>query len=400
MRAARTLLITSAIAALLATGCEWHFEALDGNGGPNGRTTHVVGEFSSTVVYNTRPHVFYYDSTDYTLRHAYYNGQFWAFETLDGNGGPNGRISADVGQYTSVILYNGRPHVFYFDNTNGNLRHGYYNGSTWVFETLDGNGGPNGRTDSKVGLWTSVVLYDGRPHVFYNDNDLARLDLRHGYWNGQSWVFETLDGHQNGPHGQQIGNAGFDNAALLYNGRPHVFSYSGTGSNLRHGYWNGQFWVFETLDGAGGANGRISAALGRDNAAVLSGGRPHVFYYDITNKNLRHAYYTGTAWGFETLDGAGGQGGRLNADLGEDDAASVSGGNRPHIYYFDDTHKDLRHASWNGATWAFETLDGGGGGGSINADVGNSNSALLYNGRQDVFYWDNTNGDLRHAYFG
>ena len=142
------------------------------------------------VLYNGRPHVFYYDSTDDTLRHAYYNGVAWAFEILDGNGGPNGRVVSNVGEYGATILYNGRPHVFYHADALNSLRHAYYNGTTWAFETLDG---VNGRINATVGVeQRRTILYNGRPHAFYYDANNG--NLRHAYYNGSAWGFETLDG--------------------------------------------------------------------------------------------------------------------------------------------------------------------------------------------------------------
>lgn len=137
---------------------------------------------------------------------------------------------------------------------------------------------------------------------------------------------------------------GDHSAVVLIDGRPHVF-YRGL-QTLRHAYYNGLFWAFETLDGEGGPHGRTNANVGAFNAVVLYGGRPHVFYQDATNRNLRHAYFTGTAWGFETLDGAGGPNGRIVADTGLTNAA-VSNWGRPEVFYYDRTGGNLRHA-WFG----------------------------------------------------
>ncbi len=397
MRKARKLLIGLAIAALLVTGCEWSFETLDGQGGADGRTFNSVGSHNTAVLYNGRPHIFYWDNTDSTLRHAYYNGSFWAFETLDGNGGPNGRVNTDVGEYGAAILYNGRPHVFYRSDGLDSLRHAYYNGSAWIFETLDGMGGPNGRVNTDVGWNNSVVLYNGRPHVFYYDS--TDDTLRHAYYNGVAWAFEILDGN-GGPNGRVVSNVGEYGATILYNGRPHVFYHADALNSLRHAYYNGTTWAFETLDGVGGPNGRINATVGVDNAAILYNGRPHAFYYDANNGNLRHAYYNGSAWGFETLDGAGGANGRINADVGLSNAVILYNG-RPRVFSYDNTNGDLRQSYYNGSAWGFETLDGAGGAnGRINGVVGQFNAAVLYNGRPHVFYWDIGNARLRHTYFG
>ncbi len=221
---ARNLLVVVATTALLSTGCVWSFETLDGDhNGPTGSIDANVGTYNATVLYNGRPHVFYYAQTGGNLRHAYYNGLAWVFETLDGAGGPTGRINADVGTDSAAVLYNGRPHVFYRDETNDDLRHGYYNGTAWVFETLDGAGGSAGRTTHSVGVFNTVTLYNGRPHVFYYD--ATTVDLRHGYWNGQFWAFETLDG-AGGPNGRINAGVGWYSAVVIYNGRPHVFHHN------------------------------------------------------------------------------------------------------------------------------------------------------------------------------
>ena len=120
----------------------------------------------------------------------------WTFETLDGSGGGNGRVDADVGGLpsgtTATTIYAGQPHAWYPDVTNGDLRHAWWNGAQWTFETLDGAGGGNGRTSHTVGEYAAATIYAGQPHVWYDDFTAA--DLRHAWWNGVEWNFETLDG--------------------------------------------------------------------------------------------------------------------------------------------------------------------------------------------------------------
>ncbi len=132
------------------------------------------------LLYSGRPHVFYYDALMGHLRHGYWNGQFWAFEVLDGAGGANGRTDHNVGAFSSAVLQNGRPRVFSWNVSDDSLRHAYYTGAAWGFETLDGNGGPNGRTTDFVGTYSAVVLYQNQPHVFYWSE--TNRDLRHAYF--------------------------------------------------------------------------------------------------------------------------------------------------------------------------------------------------------------------------
>ena len=175
-----------ATTALLSTGCVWSFETLDGDhNGPTGNIDADVG-YGTSDGPRPRPSPRVppgRDPSD-TLRQAYYTADlvgirdprrqrrpqrhqrrrrpeptppssttagptystatartvtfvtrtgtvvFWAFETLDGNGAaPTGRINADVGWSNATILYDGRPHVFYHDSDNGDLRHTYYTGT-------------------------------------------------------------------------------------------------------------------------------------------------------------------------------------------------------------------------------------------------------------------------------
>ena len=97
--------------------------------------------------------------------------------------------------------YNGMPHVFYLEDwCNGPLRHGWWDGSRWHFETLDGAGGARGRVKAAVCGPISVVLYDGVPHVFYSAADATgHAYLRHtwyglGGWNFEASCTETEDG--------------------------------------------------------------------------------------------------------------------------------------------------------------------------------------------------------------
>jgi hypothetical protein len=321
----------------------------------------------------------------------------WNFETLDGAGGANGRVNVSVGAFNAVILYGGQPHVWYADDINGDLRHGWWNGISWSFETLDGAGGANGRINASVGAHNAVMLSGGQPNVWYADT--TNDDLRHAWWNGTTWSFETLDG-AGGANGRVNADVGAFNAVMLSGDQPHVWYWDETGADLRHGWWNGINWSFETLDGAGGANGRVNANVGPFNAVTLSSGQPHVWYYNETSGDLRHGWWNGATWSFETLDGAGGASGRVNADVGAFDAVTLYGG-QPHVWYYNETGGDMRHGWWNGAAWSFETLDGAGGAnGRINANVGPFNAVTLYGGQPHVWYWDFSNGDLRHGWYG
>ncbi len=404
MRRVRTLFVVVTLAALAATGCQWNFQTLDGHqNGPHGQILGNAGAFGDALLYNDRPNIFYYDFSHADLRHAYWSGSAWGFETLDGHqDGPHGQIDGQVGAgQMAAILYNGRPHVFYVNQGTVDLRHAYWNGSYWSFETLDGHqNGPHGQIDMGVGRYVSATLYNGRPHVFYYDE--SNGNLRHGYWNGSFWAFETLDGHQNGPNGRVNREVGNHSAVTLYNDRPHVFYFDGTDLTLRHAYYTGSAWGFETLDGNGGPNGRVVGETGLYNEALVYHSRPQVFYRDNTHGDLRHAFWNGSAWVFETLDGNQiGPNGRTNLGVGVYNSAFVDG-EKLRVFNYQNSTQMLRQAYYTGSAWGFETLDGhqDGPNGQVSANVGSYIAAIKDGAKLRAFYYAIDSSDLRHAYFG
>ena len=74
---------------------------------------------------------------------------------------------------------------------------------------------------------------------------------------------------------------------------PVVF-YSTGGSapqDLRHAWWTGAAWGFGTLDGSPSSLSTLAGDVGSDGSAVIFGGQPHFWYYDAGSGNLRHAWY-------------------------------------------------------------------------------------------------------------
>ncbi|HWP91443.1 MAG TPA: hypothetical protein VNN20_04505 [Thermodesulfobacteriota bacterium] len=305
--------------AFSSDGVNWTFEVVDGLGGLSGRIDGDCGLFNNPIVHKNRLHVFYYGQTDTALgpgddgrgvrtrdlRHAVFDGMAWQCETLDGQGGPNGRVNADVGlSMCAGVDPNDVLHVFYYDQTNTNLRHARGDGQTWQFEIFDGSGDPNpvdppeGLTRAKVGLWPTTAVFDNALHVFYHD--LTFGNVRLARLKDGKWSFQKLDGG-GGPSGRTkniVGNGVMATAVLP--DQLSLFYYDSTARNLRHAWQKrGSNWVFETLDGEGGGQGRINAEVGAGqiSAAVQRFVGPtgtwdvvHLFYFDSSNKDLRYAF--------------------------------------------------------------------------------------------------------------
>lgn len=358
-------------------GNTWRFETLDGAGGGNGRFTNSVGSSSAAITVDGLPQNFYRDDTSGDLRHAWYDGARWNYETLDGAGGTDGRVSADVGANPTAVLSLGQLHVFYRNNTDGSLRHAFWDGARWRFEVIDGG---------NTGGTPSAIDYGGVPHVWYQDLGTGRL--RHAWWTGAGWAAETLDGAGGSPD-RISANVGRDARAIVYGGVPHVFYADATHGVMRHGWWTGATWRFETLNGP----------EAKQTSAVIYQGQLHLFFGGASR--LQHLWWTGAQWLGEVLDGWGvGPTGQIGATLGDSSVAMLYGGT-PHVWYVEYGTWKLRHAWWTGRAWFFETLDGAGGpNGRVAGLVGSGDSGLSFGQRPHLFYFALGAGDLRHGWWG
>ena len=189
-------------------------------------------------------------------------GNKWWIQTAD--------AQDDVGKYTSIALdSNNTPHISYFDNTNDDLKHAYYDGNQWHKETVDSPG--------DVGEHLSLVLdSNDRPHISYRDK--TNTNLKYAYYDGNQWHNETVD---------SLGNVGrYTSIALDGNDRPHISYLDDSNYDLKYSYYNGSQWHNETVDSQGVLGMYTSIALDSND-------NPHISYFswknDDTNNDLKYA---------------------------------------------------------------------------------------------------------------
>ncbi|MGD0705417.1 MAG: Ig domain-containing protein [Trebonia sp.] len=348
------------------------------------------------------PDAFYYDSAAGSLRDARWEGSRWVFTTIDGAGSVlAGHTAGNVGRAASAVEIDGQPMVFYPDATTGSLRAAWRSGGSWRFATLDGPGSTvPGHTAGHVGSAVSAVVAGGEPEVFYYDATDA--SVRFARETAAGWQLATLDGPGSVLYQHTWHHVGSALSALVAGGQPQVYYYDATAGTLHRAWSNGSRWFFLTIDGpaallAGHTGGRVGSAV----SATLIGGRPDVFYYDASNASLRYARLTASGWRFWTLDGAGSTLARHTADsVGSAVAVTQLKGNAQ-VYYYDATRKSLRHALWTGSTWVLETLDGAGSviAGHDTDQVGSALSVTETPVGPQVYYADATAGSLRHAWW-
>jgi hypothetical protein len=203
-------------------GTSWFSETVD--------AADAVCEYGSLRLDQAgRPHISYYARTDWDLKYAYYGSSsgtacsFSEAETADGGNsnkvgtascfGPAETADAwqvqvidgpdHVGKHSSLSLdRDDRPHISYYDESNGNLKYAWYDGISWFSETVEASG--------NVGLWTSLQLDGtGRPHISYYDATSADLDYA---WLQRSFPTQPLSytwdlGEGSSAEGLTIGHA-------------------------------------------------------------------------------------------------------------------------------------------------------------------------------------------------
>ncbi|MFJ6901788.1 hypothetical protein [Streptomyces hokutonensis] len=378
----------------------WYFENLDGDQGSVGGHNYDLGQSPAAVEYNSTLQTFYNDASNGYLRHAWSDSSGWHSEVLDGAGGANGRLTANLGGTPTVTVYNNTLQVFYYDVTHHGLRHAWSDSTGWHFESLDGSDSTiAGHYSSDVGKTPNVVATpDGRLQVVYYDQ--TNGNLRHAYSDATGWHFENLDGDP-GSLGHLDSNLGTDPTSAVFNGRLHLFYRDIGNGNLRHA-WDDPTtgWHFETLDGDAGSTAGLNADTGSTPTAVVYGSTLQLFYYDNTNGNLRHAWDDGTVgWHFENLEGDSGSVSNYVSTVGLMPTATVLNGNLQVFYYEAQDGGRLRHAFNDATGWHFENLDGlGGQTGRYIANEGLDPVAIPYGGHVQLLYYDGTNGNLRHVW--
>jgi hypothetical protein len=159
-------------------------------------------------------HVFYTDTSPGILKLTQWTGSNWQTLTLDGPGSGvgHGQVGVKVGgvvtasgNTVAAVVYNvdSTPRVYYYDQTNKDLRVAWWNGA-WNFTTIDGAGGSNGEIADDVGSDIAAISIGVQIHIFYRAvlgsarwingilYPIGASLLRHMWWDGSAnhiqWV--------------------------------------------------------------------------------------------------------------------------------------------------------------------------------------------------------------------
>jgi hypothetical protein len=149
------------------------------------------------------------------------------------------------------------------------------------------------------------------------------------------------------------------------------------------------------------------------NAKFLATGTfknsPIIAYSDAISGNLKLATYAKKKWSTSVVDGNSTSSGKSDRNLAGPVSLCVTGSKKTeelHIFYTDMENKDLRHATYDGKKWRYETVDGNGDAvqnykefprTKTASDISVSNACAVTPSGLQVFYRDESQGILLGA---
>jgi hypothetical protein len=229
----------------------------------------------TTVTFNTNPAVIYQDANNGALKVALWNGKVWNKLTVDGRGGSAGRTrNAITGEVSACVSGYGKAqtlHIFYADSVDKDLRYATYDGKSFKYEVVDGNGSAvNGyedpirvRSASDVSISNACSVSAAGVQVFYRDESQGVLLGAVKAKGASEWSYELVDGDRK-TDGRTTGDVAFHLDAL-FDGKDTILLYDSvlkintrkeaTSGAIRVAQRNGlspTAWRYTTLDSSGG----------------------------------------------------------------------------------------------------------------------------------------------------
>ena len=189
----------------------------------------------TTVTFNGNPAIIYQDEFKGALKIALWSGKLWVMSNVDGRGGSAGRtrnpISGDVSACVSGSGKTQTLHIFYSDSVDKDLRYATYDGKTFKFEVIDGNGSTVNkyedpirvRTASDVSIANACSVSAVGVQVFYRDESQGILLGAVKASGSQEWKYELVDGDRK-TDGRTTGDVAFHLDAL-FDGKSTILLY-------------------------------------------------------------------------------------------------------------------------------------------------------------------------------
>jgi hypothetical protein len=231
------------------------------------------GRDIASTNFNGKPIIVFTDAVRGTLRIAIWNGLVWKKTTVDGAGGSAGRtknkVAGHISLCTSGAGVNQKLHIFYPDAIDRDLRYAQYDGKTFTFEVVDGNGPAiqnyeipdRVRTASDVSISNACAITPAGVSVFYRDESQGILLGATKRINTTKWVYELIDGDRKTDN-RSTGDVAFHLAAYVNKATTHIIYDSVLVINQKREITSGEVryatrsgvspnsWSYTTLDQA------------------------------------------------------------------------------------------------------------------------------------------------------
>ena len=229
------------------------------------------GRDLATTTFNGKPIIVYTQAAKGDLMIASWNGSYWSKSTVDGAGGSAGRTRNNIAGHISLCKSgtgtNQKLHIFYADAKDLDLRHALYDGKTFIFEIVDGNGPSvqsyeipdRVRTASDVSISNACAITPGGISVFYRDETQGILLGATKRINTTKWVYELIDGDRKTDN-RTTGDVAFHLASYVNGSTTHIIYDSilvinqkreATSGEVRYATRSGvnpNSWIYKTLD--------------------------------------------------------------------------------------------------------------------------------------------------------
>jgi hypothetical protein len=229
----------------------------------------------TAVTFNTNPAIIYQDANTGSLKIALWTGKIWNKINVDGRGGSAGRTRNPIsGEVSTCVSGYGKAqtlHIFYSDSVDKYLRYATYNGKSFKYEIVDGNGPAlnkyddpirvRGKSDMSMANACSVSL--AGVQVFYRDESQGVLLGAVKAKDSTDWKYEIIDGDRKAD-GRTTGDVAFHLDAL-FDGKETILLYDSVdGLNQRKVVTAGSIhiakrnglsptaWQYSTLDSTSG----------------------------------------------------------------------------------------------------------------------------------------------------
>ncbi len=251
------------------------------------------GRDIASTTFNGKPIIVFTDAAKGVLKIATWNGLVWKKTTIDGAGGSAGRtknkIAGRISLCTSGVGTNQKLHIFYPDASDLDLRYAQYDGKTFTFEVVDGNGpsiqsyeiAERVRTASDVSVSNACAITPSGVSVFYRDESQGILLGATKRINTTKWIYELIDGDRKTDN-RSTGDVAFHLAAYVVNSNTHIIYDSVLVINQKREITSGEVryatragatpntWSYTTLDQA--SNGvpvaGFDVAIGKESSGI------------------------------------------------------------------------------------------------------------------------------------